>query len=190
MAEEITEARRRALAVALRLFGERGYGGTSLQAVADGLGFTKAALYYHYPAKGDMLAALADPAVEQLEAVAREGLELSAPAGRRALVGAYLDALVGASAVAAVLLADPTASAHPAAQRARAARAQVRDALAAAGSPPVGAVRATCCLGALQATVVDFPDSEPARHRATVLAASVQALGDRRPPRAGPNAGD
>jgi AcrR family transcriptional regulator len=44
--------------VALDLFTERGYGETSLREVADELGFTKAALYYHFEKKEDILLAL------------------------------------------------------------------------------------------------------------------------------------
>lgn len=185
MAEETSDVRRRVLGVALQLFGERGFGGTSLQAISDRLGFTKAALYYHFPAKNDMLGALAEPVVDRLEAIAGDLHDVSRPAGRRALLGAYLDALVAAGALTAVLMADPTASGHPGARRARLARAQLRDVLASAGSPPIGAVRATCCLGALHATVIDFPDTEPARSRPTILAASMRSLGDTRPRRAG-----
>jgi len=54
--------------------------------------------------------------------------------------------------------------------------------LADAGAPPFGTVRATCSLGALQANVIDFLDSEPSHNRPTILAASVRALGDRRSP--------
>lgn len=50
--------RDRILDVALRLFTEKGFDATSLQEVADELGFTKAALYYHYRSKEDILMAL------------------------------------------------------------------------------------------------------------------------------------
>jgi AcrR family transcriptional regulator len=182
MPVETTDARQRVLGVASRLFGERGYGGTSLQAISDHLGFTKAALYYHFPAKNDILAALADPVADRLETIAGDYPDVSRPSGRRAMLGAYLEALVEAGVLAAVLMADPTASGHPDARRCRSARTQLRDLLAGAGSPPIGAIRATCSLGALYATVIDFPDAEPARSRPTILAASVRALGDR-PPR-------
>jgi AcrR family transcriptional regulator len=50
--------RERILDVSLDLFTERGYGDTSLREVADELGFTKAALYYHFEKKEDILLAL------------------------------------------------------------------------------------------------------------------------------------
>jgi AcrR family transcriptional regulator len=46
--------RERILDVALELFGEQGYGGTSLRQIADRLGFTKAALYYHFRSKEEI----------------------------------------------------------------------------------------------------------------------------------------
>ncbi len=50
--------RERILDVALDLFIEKGYDGTSLREIAERLGFTKAALYYHFASKEDILMAL------------------------------------------------------------------------------------------------------------------------------------
>jgi AcrR family transcriptional regulator len=50
--------RDRILDVALDLFIENGYDGTSLREVAEQLGVTKAALYYHFASKDDILMAL------------------------------------------------------------------------------------------------------------------------------------
>jgi AcrR family transcriptional regulator len=47
--------------VALELFSRQGYDATSLREIADRLGFTKAALYYHYQSKDEILAALVAP---------------------------------------------------------------------------------------------------------------------------------
>jgi AcrR family transcriptional regulator len=47
--------RERILDVALELFTEQGYDKTSLRDIADRLGFTKAALYYHFERKEDIL---------------------------------------------------------------------------------------------------------------------------------------
>jgi AcrR family transcriptional regulator len=53
-----TSTRERILEIALDLFIEKGYDKTSLREIADRLGFTKAALYYHFASKGDILMAL------------------------------------------------------------------------------------------------------------------------------------
>jgi AcrR family transcriptional regulator len=50
--------RERILDVSLDLFIENGYDGTSLREVAERLGVTKAALYYHFASKDDILMAL------------------------------------------------------------------------------------------------------------------------------------
>ncbi len=53
-----TDTRERILDVALDLFTEQGYDGTSLRQIAEQLGVTKAALYYHFESKEDILMAL------------------------------------------------------------------------------------------------------------------------------------
>jgi AcrR family transcriptional regulator len=50
--------RERILDVALDLFNQRGYEGTSLREIAERLGVTKAALYYHFKSKEEILLAL------------------------------------------------------------------------------------------------------------------------------------
>lgn len=50
--------RQRILDVALDLFIEKGYDKASLREIAEQLGFTKAALYYHFASKEDILKAL------------------------------------------------------------------------------------------------------------------------------------
>jgi AcrR family transcriptional regulator len=50
--------RERILDVALDLFVEKGYDKTSLREIAERMGFTKAALYYHFTSKSDLLMAL------------------------------------------------------------------------------------------------------------------------------------
>jgi AcrR family transcriptional regulator len=57
-AQEKQSTRERILDVALDLFVEQGYEGTSLREIAEVMGFTKAALYYHFASKDDLLLAL------------------------------------------------------------------------------------------------------------------------------------
>lgn len=64
------------LAVALRLFADRGYAGTSVQDIVSGAKVTKPALYYYFPSKADLYQALLDRAHDERfrlmqEAVAR-----------------------------------------------------------------------------------------------------------------------
>jgi AcrR family transcriptional regulator len=55
---EGASTRERILDVALELFTKQGFDGTSLREIAEKLGVTKAALYYHFASKDDILMAL------------------------------------------------------------------------------------------------------------------------------------
>jgi AcrR family transcriptional regulator len=50
--------RERILDIALELFTDQGYDKTSLRQIAERLGFSKAAIYYHFDTKGEILMAL------------------------------------------------------------------------------------------------------------------------------------
>ncbi|WP_329100537.1 TetR/AcrR family transcriptional regulator [Micromonospora sp. NBC_01699] len=61
--------------IALGLFIEKGYDKTSLREIAEQLGVTKAALYYHFPTKEDIVSSLVErrvAAVEELIGWARQ----------------------------------------------------------------------------------------------------------------------
>jgi AcrR family transcriptional regulator len=71
-----TSTRERILDIALELFTEHGYDKTSLRDIAERLGTTKAALYYHFKSKSDILLelhlrlhALGREILDQLEAL-------------------------------------------------------------------------------------------------------------------------
>jgi AcrR family transcriptional regulator len=85
------DTRERILDVALDLFTEQGYDKTSLRQIAEPLGFTQAAIYYHFAAKEDILIALhmrlhelARPVLEQLAAE-------SGPSGWAAVLRGLVD---------------------------------------------------------------------------------------------------
>lgn len=58
--------RQRIIDVAMDLFIEQGYEGTSLRQIAEQVGVTKAALYYHFASKAELAAALLEP-FEQIQ---------------------------------------------------------------------------------------------------------------------------
>ncbi|MCT9935078.1 TetR/AcrR family transcriptional regulator [Planotetraspora sp. A-T 1434] len=64
-----TDTRTRIQEVAIRLFTEQGYEATSLREIAEALGVTKAALYYHFKTKDDIVASLMDDRMEALDAL-------------------------------------------------------------------------------------------------------------------------
>jgi len=61
------DTRERILSVANELFIEQGYEGTSLREIADRLDITKAALYYHFRSKDEILTTLLAPFFELLD---------------------------------------------------------------------------------------------------------------------------
>lgn len=61
-----TDSRATILAAAERLFVERGYHGISMREIADEVGVTKAALYYHFRDKEQLFVALLDAVLDEL----------------------------------------------------------------------------------------------------------------------------
>ena len=62
-----TDTRSRAQKVALELFAEHGYEKTSLREIAERLGVTKAALYYHFKSKEDIVHSFTDDYFAELD---------------------------------------------------------------------------------------------------------------------------
>jgi AcrR family transcriptional regulator len=104
------QTRQQILATAQRLFGELGYDATSLQMIADEMGLTKAAVYYHFRAKSDILHATMQPGIERLKALLDQTVAIR---GRRArienLVNGFVDFLVENRAYAVMASTDPAA---------------------------------------------------------------------------------
>ncbi|MFI7633371.1 TetR/AcrR family transcriptional regulator [Nonomuraea sp. NPDC049400] len=68
------------LAIAVGVFNERGYDGTSMEDLARALGVTKSAIYYHVPGKEQLLARALDRALDGLFAVVGDERAASGPA--------------------------------------------------------------------------------------------------------------
>ena len=70
------DTRQRIQAVALELFAEQGYDKTSLREIAERLGVTKAALYYHFKSKEDIVRSFTEDYFAQMDALIAWGLSL------------------------------------------------------------------------------------------------------------------
>ena len=84
------DTRARIQQAALELFAVRGMQQTSLQDIADRLGVTKPALYYHFASREDLLNSLVEPMIADFEAYAA-ALREAAPVPPRELLGSYFD---------------------------------------------------------------------------------------------------
>ena len=103
--------RERILEVALRLFTEKGYDATSLREIAEELGVTKAALYYHFRTKEEILDSLMRTLQEGLRELADWAAEQEpSTRTREELLGRAADLAVGpASRVMAMAQQNQTA---------------------------------------------------------------------------------
>lgn len=90
------DTRSRIQAVALELFTEQGYEKTSLREIAERLGVTKAALYYHFKSKDDIVHSFVADRIERLDRLIDWSLEQSPDVtGRRAMLRRYSEEFFG-----------------------------------------------------------------------------------------------
>ncbi|MFR9728462.1 TetR/AcrR family transcriptional regulator [Saccharopolyspora sp. MS10] len=68
------------LVIAVKLFNERGYDGTSMEDLSRKLGISKSAIYHHVPSKEELLRLAADRALDELLAAADAARALPEPA--------------------------------------------------------------------------------------------------------------
>ncbi|WP_101947031.1 TetR/AcrR family transcriptional regulator [Mycobacterium sp. 3519A] len=106
---EATDTRTRLIDAAVDLFTRHSYAGTSLQMIADELGFTKAAIYHHFRTREQLLAAVLEPMLDELRAVV-EAAQAKRTAHARAehMLTGYATLAVRNRGLVAVLAADPS----------------------------------------------------------------------------------
>ncbi len=102
------QTRARILDVALELIADRGFAATSTREIAERLGLTKAALYYHFRTKDDLLAAIVGTAMADLEALIQRGQGGLTPDERRDLVVRYVHMVETHAKLIRVLASDPS----------------------------------------------------------------------------------
>ncbi|MEO3885589.1 TetR/AcrR family transcriptional regulator [Nonomuraea sp. B5E05] len=71
------------LSIAVGVFNERGYDGTSMEDLARALGVTKSAIYYHVPGKEQLLGRALDRALDGLSEMVADERATSGPAIER-----------------------------------------------------------------------------------------------------------
>jgi AcrR family transcriptional regulator len=102
--------RQRLIEIAVRLFTEHSFAGTSLQMIADKLGITKAAVYHHFRTREELLTAVVEPVLRQLRVVIETAQTKRTPHARAELMlSGYAAIAVEHRAVVAVLASDPGA---------------------------------------------------------------------------------
>ncbi|MBU9765350.1 TetR/AcrR family transcriptional regulator [Mycobacterium sp. TNTM28] len=108
-AEWIPGTRRRVLDTAVSLFGRYSVAGTSLQMIADELGLTKAAIYYHFRTRDQLLLALMEPIFTEIAGVVAVAEQQPDAASRAdAMLTGYADIVTRHRTLAAVTTFDPS----------------------------------------------------------------------------------
>jgi AcrR family transcriptional regulator len=103
------DTRQRLLDIAKVLISQHGFAGTSLQMIADELGFTKAAIYYHFRARDQLLIALMEPLLHQIRHVVETAESQSTPRTQMdAMVRGFAGVVAKNRSLAAVMVFDPS----------------------------------------------------------------------------------
>ncbi len=109
VADRPVTTRSRMLEMALELFLQHSFAGTSLQMIADELGLTKAAIYYHFRTREQLLIALMEPILRDMATVVGAAeRKRGARARAEAMVEGYADIVTRYRALAAVTTFDPS----------------------------------------------------------------------------------
>jgi AcrR family transcriptional regulator len=161
---------RRILDAAEELFAERGYAGTSIRDIAERLSMTKAALYYHFPGKLDVLAALVEPWLLEIDELAAWA-ETQRPLDRREALRRMIAVLADPGPTFAILAGDPSATHETAARLDVHARVE-RLEHALAGDDPAGLLAVRCALGAIRGGILNTRF----RRRAALTADELDAV--------------
>jgi AcrR family transcriptional regulator len=177
---ETASTRDQILKTAMALFTSQGYDATSLRQIADRLGFTKAALYYHFPAKEHLAIELTRPwldAISNLIAMNQPDPDVDQNTRRRRLIEDYVDIVLAHHAVLRFLTQDAAAQKHPdVGRRALSLVLALQDALLGPEADDADRIRVGCAIGAVHATAI-MDASMLTTARPTVIAVAMGVLG-------------
>lgn len=164
-------------AAARELFAEKGVQQTSLQEIADKLGITKPALYYHFGSREELLRSVVQPLIDAGQQFI-EKHERTGAVEARALLEGYFDFHYEHRRDLLLVLSEMTTLAQLGlidvvlAWRGRLA------ALLCGREPTLAeATRAVVALGGLQDCVIQFMDTPRAELRVAAVDAAMAALG-------------
>jgi len=158
------DTRSRLRELALQLFAEQGYEKTSLREIAERLGVTKAALYYYFKSKEDIVRSLIEDYVAELdELIAWASAQPRTAATRAEIVRRYLHIVAGGTGVFRMLHQNQAAVSSLATAKERGELFRERmDALIELLTEPGGTlrdqVRAASCLMSVSYSCLRFQD--------------------------------
>jgi AcrR family transcriptional regulator len=171
------DTKARILAVALDLFGQQGVQQTSLQQIADRLGMTKPALYYHFASREDLIRSLFEPMVSGLEAFLAEQ-EAAVEVSPRGLLEGYFDLMFQYRGLNELILRELMMLAHlDLVERVTDWRLRIM-AMLVGPEPTLGQrARAIVAIGGLADCTVVFAGENADELREVAVGAACSALG-------------
>jgi AcrR family transcriptional regulator len=190
------DTRSRLRELALQLFAEQGYEKTSLREIAERLGVTKAALYYYFKSKEDIVRSLVEDYVAELDdLIAWAKTRPRSPETRAEIITRYLDIVANGSAVFRMLHQNQAAVSSLAAAKERGELFRERmDALVdllsdGPGAPLRDQIRAASCLMSLSYCAMHYQDrgASPAELKSALLDVAFE-LADLKSEHAAPRA--
>jgi AcrR family transcriptional regulator len=177
-----TDTRTRIQALALELFTEHGYEATSLREIAERLGVTKAALYYHFKTKEEIVSSLVEDRARMVEdVIAWARTQPRTAATREELIRRYAATLLPARQreIMRFVERNPTALRdNPASTAMRRRWFEILDLLSGAEDPPAVRLKRSLGLLALHAAspvLRSFSLSDSER-RAAVLSVALELV--------------
>lgn len=192
--EHRDETRGRIVDTALELIADHGFAATSTREISERLGFTKAALYYHFRTKDDLLAAIVEPVLRDVSRLVEGATADTSVAGRRRVLEAYVDLVATHADLMKVLANDPAVRQCHALAPIKSLQDELEHVLLATANPDARQrARAHAALGAaLLAIMRSEPDDDREVVRDAAFAAACAVLGFPSGPRRGraePSAG-
>ncbi|WP_328995618.1 TetR/AcrR family transcriptional regulator [Kribbella sp. NBC_01245] len=171
------DTKQRIQAVALELFVTQGVEQTSLQQIADRLGVTKPALYYHFKSRDELVGSLFQPFLAEIETFAT-ALEAKAPVDPRELLNSYFDELYRHRSLIQLVVQDfGVLARYDLVNRFIAWRMRVTNLLAGPDPDLREQARLMVAIGGLSDCAVMFEDADPDELRAAAVEAACATLG-------------
>ena len=172
-----SDTKQRILDVARDLFSKQGVQRTSLQDIADRLGITKPALYYHFPSRDDLVRSIVAPMLDDGEQFLL-AQEARGDTPVRELIEGFFDFNHRHRAPVIMLLAEmPTLADLGLIDRVLGWRARLTQLICGPEPTLEQSARAVLALGGLQDVCMQFPDAPVEELRAAAVAAALDALG-------------
>jgi len=182
------DTRQRIQTVALELFAEQGYDKTSLREIAERLDFTKAALYYHFKSKEDIVASLVEDYFGQIDDMIAWGrTQPRTPESRAQVLDRYYRIVAEGSGVFRMLQHNQASVNSLAHAKNREVFRERMDAmvglLTEPDAPLEGQVRAAVALASVSFGCMFYADraDDPEKLRAIVLDIACELTGVREP---------